>query len=209
MYHTARSYATTFQPNAKWIMDTGAASHVTGDPGTLTSYHPLLAPYTRHIIVGNGSYLPVLAVGTTHLPPKPFYLRHILLSPNIVKNLISVRKFTRDNLCYVEFDPLGFSMKDLATKEVLLRVNSDGDLYPFSGNNGIAPTVVLTISMHDLWHRRLGHPGSSTFSPFSLDFLTACNNDVRPSHLCSACQMGKHTRLPFSTSTSYTTTPSI
>ncbi|KAM3215566.1 hypothetical protein ACQJBY_067533 [Aegilops geniculata] len=34
LYHAAPSYGTAFSPNAaEWIMDTGAASHVSGDPG--------------------------------------------------------------------------------------------------------------------------------------------------------------------------------
>ena len=34
MFHAAPSYGSAFPTGADWIMDTGAASHVTGDPGT-------------------------------------------------------------------------------------------------------------------------------------------------------------------------------
>jgi hypothetical protein len=53
-----------------------------------------------------------------------------LISPSLVKNLISVRTLTRDNNVIIEFDPFGFSIKDLPTRTVLLRCESRGELYP-------------------------------------------------------------------------------
>jgi hypothetical protein len=32
-------------------------------------------------------------------------LNDVLVSPNIIKNLISIRRFTTDNNCSIEFDP--------------------------------------------------------------------------------------------------------
>jgi hypothetical protein len=49
-------------------------------------------------------------------------------------NLLSIRKFTRDNFCSIEFDAFGFSVKDLKTRRVILRCNSEGDLYTFPGS---------------------------------------------------------------------------
>jgi hypothetical protein len=46
-------------------------------------------------------------------------LKSILISPSLVKNLISVRSLTRDNNVSVEFDPFDFSIKDLPTRMVL------------------------------------------------------------------------------------------
>ena len=60
----------------------------------------------------------------------PLHLHDVHVSPSLIKNLVSVRKLTRDNHVSVEFDPLGFSIKDLRNKEVLLRSESSGDLYP-------------------------------------------------------------------------------
>ena len=53
------------------------------------------------------------------------------MSPNIIKNLISIRRFTTNNNCSIEFDPFGLSVKDLHTRNVIARCNSSGDLYPF------------------------------------------------------------------------------
>jgi hypothetical protein len=110
-------------------MDSGASSHVTGKMGNLTSTHSNLGSRSSHIIVGNGSKLPILAVGSIKISSLPLYLQNVLVSLGIVKNLISVRQFTHDNYVSIEFDPFGFSVKDLATKTLLLRSNSVGDLY--------------------------------------------------------------------------------
>ncbi|BAF23229.2 Os08g0236200 [Oryza sativa Japonica Group] len=87
-----------------------------------------------------------------------FALKNILVAPSLVRNLLSVRQFTRDNKCSIEFDEFGFFVKDLQTQRVILRCNSRGDLYTL-------PTAVPAITAHSflaesstLWHRRLGHP---------------------------------------------------
>src|ERR1044071_7127118 len=73
---------------------------------------------SRNIIVGNGDTIPVLGQGTKYLPKPfpPFVLKNVLYSPRLVKNLISVRRFTIDNSVSVEFDPFGFLVKDYKTK---------------------------------------------------------------------------------------------
>ncbi|XP_021738811.1 uncharacterized protein LOC110705278 [Chenopodium quinoa] len=96
-------------PDENWYMDTGATSHMTSQQGTLSSYFNL--SNNRNIIVGNGSGIPIRGFGQTSLPP--FTLKNVLHAPNLIKNLISVRKFTCDNLVSIEFDLFGFSVKDL------------------------------------------------------------------------------------------------
>lgn len=86
-------------------------------------YSLFLLPPTAHphssIVVGNGNLLPVTATGTTHLPPN-FNLTNVLVSPDLIKNLVSVRRFTTDNNCSVEFDPFGCSVKDLPTRREIV-----------------------------------------------------------------------------------------
>jgi hypothetical protein len=69
--------------------------------------------------VGNGATLPVIGTGYS-LIPGPFHLNNVLVAPDIIQNLLSVRQFTSDNLVSVEFDPLGVSVKDLRTRNTLL-----------------------------------------------------------------------------------------
>jgi hypothetical protein len=78
------------------------------------------------ITVGDGSCLPVTSVGSAH---GPFRLSDVLVAPQMVHNLLSIRQFTADNSCSVEFDTSGLSVKDLATVRPLLRCDSTGPLY--------------------------------------------------------------------------------
>ncbi|XP_074306512.1 uncharacterized protein LOC141641763 [Silene latifolia] len=99
--------------NAQWVMDTGASSHLTAESGTLNPLFNLSS--IRSIFVGNGKSIPVLGSGhaSINLPDRQLSLKNVLYAPNIIKNLISVRQFTKDNNVTVEFDPNGFSVKDI------------------------------------------------------------------------------------------------
>ena len=113
-------------------MDTGASSHLTSDQGML--FAPYNTSNIQSIYVGNGNSIPVSGSGTTTIPThtRTLRLRQVLHTPHIIKNLISVRKFTKENNVSVEFDPFGFSVKDIPTGTLLLRSNSQGWLYPVS-----------------------------------------------------------------------------
>jgi hypothetical protein len=108
------------------VIDSGASSHITANPGMVTASPSSVFPSS--IIVGNGATLPVIGTGYSVLPG-PFRLDNVLIAPDIIRNLLSVRKFTTDNLVSVEFDPLGVSVKDLRTRNTLLRCDSTGPLY--------------------------------------------------------------------------------
>ena len=148
-------------PPHEWIMDSGASAHVTGNQGNLSHILPSSSPYP-HVIVGNGHALPITRTGHTTLstPNHSFSLNNVLVTPNLVKNLISVHKLTTDNLVSVEFDPFGLSVKDLRTKNEIVRCNSSGDLYPFWWPSSAAHALSTTTSSSTLWHRRLGHLSS-------------------------------------------------
>jgi hypothetical protein len=112
--------------------------------------------------VGNGSTLPITSVGTAVLPG-PFRLTNVLVTPNIIQNLLSVHQFNTDNSCSMEFNPFGLSVKDLATRTLLARCDSPEPLYtirlPASPTSTSAPPVLAAAASSVTWHRRLGHPG--------------------------------------------------
>ncbi|GJQ93588.1 ribonuclease H-like domain-containing protein [Tanacetum coccineum] len=106
-----------------------------------------------------------------HTPHKPLHLYHVIVTPNIIKNLISIRQFTRDNNMSVDFDAYGFSVKDNQTRRLLLCCDSTGDLYPVTQQPSNTTTFSLLTLSPTTWHKRLGHP----------------SDDV----------LRKHTKLPF------------
>jgi hypothetical protein len=116
------------------------------------------------------------------------------VSPQIIKNLILVRQFTIDNNCSVEFDPSGFSVKDLQTRNVIVRYNSSRALYPL--HLPLAQSLVA-MTTSPLWHRRLGQPGHEALLKLASSVSTHLQDC---STLCHACQLGCH--VPFHAFTS-------
>jgi len=187
-----------------WFMDTGATSHLTADTSSLSSISNKCN--ISSIYVGDGSTIPVTNMGHSTLPSshRTLHLHNVLVTPQIIKNLISVRKFVRDNKCSIEFEAFGFSVKDFKTRRVLLRCDSTGDLHPVTSTK--SSHVALLTSSPVTWHQRLGHPGNEVLQSLISSQFISCNR-VKMNALCHACQLGKHTRLPFSRSTSIVHSP--
>ncbi|XP_021728756.1 uncharacterized protein LOC110695839 [Chenopodium quinoa] len=186
-------------PNDGWYMYTGATSHLTHNAGNLPQLFSLSTP--QFILVGNGKRIPIQGYGHTSTPPPqtPFQLKNVLYAPNIIKNLISVRKFTCDNSVSIEFYPFGFSVKDLHSGTVLARCNSVGDLYPFSSSSAAREHdhISFTAISPSTWHNRLGHPGAPVFNFLRNNNFINCNKGNN-AHFCYSCPLGKLARLPFS-----------
>lgn len=180
-----------------WYMDTGATAHLTSQPGTLRSL--VNSSMIPSVIVGNGSSLPTTSIGSCSFPSltRSLHLNNVLVCPSIIKNLIFVRQFTKDNWVTVEFDPFGFSVKDFQTRSPLLRCDSSGPLYsitPSSSTSSSPHALLSSAPSCTVWHRRLGHPGNNTLQSLISSRLISCSKDMS---LCHACQLGKHVRHPF------------
>ncbi|GKF14178.1 hypothetical protein Tco_0055640 [Tanacetum coccineum] len=122
--HTLQTFHTMTFRNPSWNMDTRASSHLADNTCILTSFSN--SSIYPSVFVGNGHPIPVTHTGHSflHTSSKSLQLNHILVTPHIIKNLISVRRFTRDNDVSVEFDAYGFSLKDYQTGRLLLRCDS-------------------------------------------------------------------------------------
>ena len=184
-----------------WVMDSGASNHMTPDAGNISPFRPPHFTCPSSIVVGNGSTLPVTATGDAVLPGT-FRLNNVLVAPNIIKNLISVRQFTTYNNCSVEFDPFDLSVKDLHSRNEIIRCNSSGPLYslmpPAASSSSCA---LIAAAPAAVWHRRLGHPGHEALFKLSSVSAISCIHHSSD-QLCHACQLGRHIRLPFANSSS-------
>src|SRR6185437_7748870 len=112
--------------STEWIADSGDSFHTTPHAGILFSVrlpHPFCP---SSIMVGDGSCLPVTAVGSAL---GSFRLPNVLVAPQMVHNLLSIRQFTADNSSSIEFDSSGLTIKDSASRRPLLRCDSTGPLY--------------------------------------------------------------------------------
>jgi hypothetical protein len=169
--------------------------HTTPSVGNISTLRSLASSNPSSIIVGNDSSLPITLVGDSVFPG-PFYLNNILLAPDMVQSLLSVRHFTTDNWCSMEFDLFGLSVKDLTTKNVIVRSNSTGPLYTMHLPGSLTPSssavAALAVVPHALtavapttWHRRLGHPCFATLSSLSRSSFIQCTSTKHD--FCHAC----------------------
>ncbi|GJW73363.1 hypothetical protein Tco_0132733 [Tanacetum coccineum] len=81
--------------NSNWNMDTGASSHLNSSVNNLsTIFYSRIYP---SVLVGNGKSIPVTNMGHSTLPTpyRTLHLNNVLITPNIVKNLISVHVTAR------------------------------------------------------------------------------------------------------------------
>jgi histone deacetylase 1/2 len=164
-----------------------------------------LSHLNQKLIVGSGQGIPIQGPGHTTIhtshKQKPLTLNHVLHTPHIIKNLISVRQLTTDINVSVSFDPFGFSVIDFQTGIPLMRCDSIGDLYPVTSQ--LSHFVGLTSS---LWHSRLGHPSSSILQ--SLHRNKFLSSELSKSKtICDSCVVGKHVKLPFCSSQNITLMP--
>ena len=198
-------------PHEQYYMDTGATSQMTRSQGTLLNYSPLKRHLNNAIIVGNGHMISIHGHGQISLPSsnKSLTLKNILHASQLIKNLISVRKFTLDNMGSDECDLFGFSMKDLTTRNIVLRFNSTGDLYPFQLTDGATiPSLIssaFSALSSSIWHSRLGHPENAILNSLYSSNSIKCKNS--PSFVCHSCPLGKHIKLPFVHSSFVSTKP--
>jgi hypothetical protein len=80
----------------EWVTNSGASYHTTPDPGNISLFQPHNPSIPSSIVVGNRSILPVTSVGDTVLPG-PFYFNNVLVTHDIIKNLLSIHQFVTDN----------------------------------------------------------------------------------------------------------------
>lgn len=116
----------------------------------LTSYFNM--SNNNGVTVGSGQSIPIRGYAHTSLssPHPPLSLKHVLHTPNPIKNLVSVRKFTTDNRVSVVFDPFGFSVHDLQTGTRLMRCDSTSPLYPITPSSPY-PDSSPTTFLHPLF----------------------------------------------------------
>jgi hypothetical protein len=156
-----------------WVTNSSASNHTTSDVGNLTSVHPPTFNDPSSIVVGNGSALSVTSIGDSTLFGL-FYLNNVLVTPDIIQKNLSIRYFTTDNWCSIEFDLFCLSVKDLSTRNVITRCNSSEPLYMMhmpshpTSSSHVATTLAVVASAFT-WHRHLDHLGVDVVLKLSHD----------------------------------------
>ena len=193
-------------PGQEWYADSGATAHITNNPSQLQSSQA----YTGDdlVLVGNGEFLPISQIGSAVLPSLQgnLPLNDVLVCPGITKSLLSVSKLTADYPCAIEFDADSVVVKDKQTRQLLTKGTRQKDLYVLENPKFMAfYSHRQQAASGDVWHMRLGHPHHEVLQRLSSNKAVVINKPSRK--LCEACQLGKSSRLPFSSSVFVATKP--
>lgn len=144
---------------------------MTNDPYTLDSFKQYSG--SDSVRICDGTRLPITHVGQKILytPTFKFILNDVLVDPDLQYNLVSVRCFSRDNSCSLNFDFLGFYVKEIPSQKAVHHCSSHGPLYPFLSDGcdaSVSPPSAALVSKvsSSIWHRRLAHPGAPAMSKF-------------------------------------------
>ena len=119
----ASSFATS---SSKWIIDSGATDHMTGNHHLFSSHTPYANPSS--ITIANGSYSRVIGSGTVE-PTPSIPLSHVLNVPDLTFNLLSPSKLTRQSNCFITLFHDHCLIQDLTTKQVIGRGYESGGHY--------------------------------------------------------------------------------
>ena len=174
-----------------WYTDTGASHHIIFELGHLqisTPYHG-----SDSVQIGNGDTLSISNVGSLicSAGDTNFSMPKVLHCPEATFNLLSVRRFARDNYCIFQFDDDGFLIKDKITWKIFHQGHVEGDMYPisFTASNTFTSSPKAFISNKDstkIWHHRLGNPSinilSTVLHQLQLPFSSSLDS------ICSSCQ---------------------
>lgn len=110
------SFMSLQEPNdSTWFMETYATSHLASNSRILNSFSN--KSYINYVLVHIRLFLLLtLAVPSFFLNVVLFTLQSVLVTSDIIKNLVFIRKITNDKKVSIEFDDFGFSVKDFLTK---------------------------------------------------------------------------------------------
>ena len=234
-------YSFEVNSTTSWYPDSGATNHVSNDLNNLN----ISSEYTggKALMLGNGDTVSIANIGESAFDPhvpnssRKLHLRNLLHVPNITKNLLSVSQFARDNQVFFEFHSSFCFVKDLCSKELVLKGVLNNGLYQFlvhyspnkrsssstfPSNQGFAQPTVHSASLQSSVSSCSSEPnaildialwhsrlGHPTLEVVKIT-LKGCNipfNSIKIDYFCQPCCVSKAHRLPYTASEIVFTSP--
>jgi hypothetical protein len=180
---------TTASSSSRWIIDSGATHHLTGEGTMLSSSQP--SATITSVRLANGSHSPVTAVGRVSVSPH-LSLTGVLCAPEFPLSLLSVCRLCTELNCRVIFDKHCCYFQDIQTMQVIGGGHERNGLYYLDTPTDTTFSGAASITADPLlWHFRLGHPSAGAMSRMFPELSSL------PPFQCEACQFGKHHRSSF------------
>ena len=184
----------------RWIIDSGATSHMCNDKMLITN----LVKQDRDVILGDGHLVKAKGSGTVTLEvdrsdnvEKTCTLREVLYVPDLSHNLLSVCKATKAGKT-VKFSDAGCEIVD--KKQRLIATGSrKGSLYFLDCSECQHANVAGSLSQEELWHKRYGHLGIQNLKKLvSENMVVGMNSKLTQDiGVCEPCAEGKNHRKKF------------
>lgn len=194
--------APSVQMSEKWIIDSGASTHMTPHAEWFDSYRPC----DGKITVANGSSLPAVGLGDVAIDTKTDFKKifNVVHVPGLDCNLLSVKKAVEKGLSIV-FDINGcnfYNSNDISFRNnPVLHGSVCGGLYTLDCTikpQGVSAYNVHTnLSQFQLWHKRLGHLCRIGMDLLKKGLAVGVEYTEVDKEPCVPCVEGKQARKPF------------
>ncbi|KAK3027217.1 hypothetical protein RJ639_040806 [Escallonia herrerae] len=172
----------------KWVIDSGAIDHMTGNPKIFSSFRSHTAP--SPVTIADGSNYTIKESGTVK-PTSSITLSSVLSLPSLAFNLMSVSRLTKDLNCCISFFPDHCLFQDLMTKETIGKGHVSDGLYILDAWVPRSVACSGVVSQFEA-HCRLGHPSLPVLKKLCPQFHDISSVD------CESCHFAKHHRSSLS-----------
>ncbi|UYV80793.1 K02A2.6-like [Cordylochernes scorpioides] len=188
-----------FINKCKWILDSGATSHMSTDINLMDD----LQDYSRKITLPDDRFIKSNGIGTVEIYKDDNHLltlKEVLYVPELNNNLISVSKIAEDEKQII-FDENGARIIDNNGSSIITAKRED-NIYTIDAcaNIKLEENVFKTQENNwKIWHKRLAHINENYMNMMLKDSMVygfSCSpiNNLEP---CITCIQSKFTRLPF------------
>ncbi|KAF7834783.1 Cysteine-rich RLK (receptor-like protein kinase) 8 [Senna tora] len=182
--NTTTKYSNYFDDTEKkvrWIIDSGAFSHVTGNLNFLVDAKKPRGKNTVQLPDEVNKIVEL--VGKVHIT-EGLFLENVLYVPDFKYNLISESKLTLQSGVQVLFNQGGCVMQDQLTKRQLANGRMVKNLYVLDFEEKNKHSGLLACDSEggddgDLWHKRLGHPSEDVLSRVVTVGTCSKNKEVK------------------------------
>ncbi|KAL4564910.1 hypothetical protein LXL04_028986 [Taraxacum kok-saghyz] len=185
------------QYDSQWYIDSGCSRHMTGRKEQLRDFRNLKDG--GRVKFGNNHTAEIKGYGK--ITNGEFTINRVAYVEGLKHNLISVSQLVVGTGLKITFDDEGSVIEDKKTKNVILKSERKGEMFPLDmtpiiGKPSICLLTRAASDMSWLWHRRFSHLNFRDINKLVVNDLVRGLPVLKfdNEHLCAACEFGKQSR---------------